>query len=81
MVDLGRVQKISRVEMVVDNPGYRRGQGRKFTLEIKNADGVWQTIHQGEVFGLIYAKTFPAVRAQMVRLQLDVPDVRRWDLF
>ena len=81
VVDLGRVQKISRVEMVVDNPGYRRGQGRKFTLEIKNADGVWQTIHQGEVFGLIYAKTFPAVRAQMVRLQLDVPDVRRWDLF
>ena len=81
LVDLGSEQKFGRLEFTIENPGYRRGQGRKFELQVKSADGVWQTIQQGQVFGTIYSKTFPPVGARLVRLKMDAPAVRQFDLF
>jgi len=80
-VDLGRVQEFSRLEFTIENPGYRRGQGRQFALQTRQSDGTWQTVHTGKVFGAIYSKTFPTVKAQIVRLKLDAPAVRQFDLF
>lgn len=79
--DLGTVQKFSRLEFLIENPGYRRGQGRKFELQARQTDGTWRTVHQGQVFGTIYSKTFSPVSAQMVRLKIDAPAVRQFDLF
>jgi hypothetical protein len=80
-VDLGGVQEFSRLEFTIENPGYRRGQGRQFELQTRQADGTWQTVHTAKVFGAIYSKTFPAVKAQFVRLKLAAPAVRQFDLF
>jgi len=80
-VDLGAEKKFSRLEFTIENPGYRRGQERKFELQARQSDGTWQTIHQGQVFGTIYSKTFSPVSAQVVRLKIDAPAVRQFDLF
>ena len=80
-IDLGGVQKFSRLEFTIDNPGYRRGLGREFELLAKQSDGSWRTIHQGHVFGTIYSKTFSPVRAEFVRLKIEAPAVLQFDLF
>ena len=58
-----------------------RDRGRKFELQIPAEDGAWQTIHQGQVFGMIYAKKFSPVTAPRVRLKIDATAVRQLDLF
>ena len=63
-VDLGAEKKINRLEFTIENPGYRRGQGRKFELQARETDGTWKTIHQGQVFGAICSNTFAPVSAQ-----------------
>ncbi len=80
-MNLGREQTFNRLEFTIDNPGYRRGQGRQFELQARQSDETWRTIHQGQVFGMIYAKTFSPVRAQFVRLKINAPAVRQFDLF
>ena len=80
-VDLGAAKKFSRLEFTIENPGYRRGQGRKFELQVRQSDGAWRTIHQSQVFGTIYSKTFTPVSAQGVRLKIDAPAIRQFDLF
>lgn len=80
-VDLDRVQEFSRLEFAIENPGYRRGQGKQFELQTRQAYGTWQTVHSGKVFGAIYSKTFPQTKAQFVRLKLDATVVQQFDLF
>ena len=43
-------------------------------------DGSWRTVHQGQVFGTIYAKAFAPVTAQQVRLNINAKVVQ-FDLF
>jgi alpha-L-fucosidase 2 len=75
------MQNFSRLEFTIDNSGYRRGQGKPFELQARQADGSWKIIHQGKVFGSIYSKTFPPASVQLVRLKIDAPTVRRFELF
>lgn len=81
VVDLGSVRQFSRLEFTIVNPGYRRGQARKFELAAQQPDGTWRAIHQGQVFGTIYSKTFPPVSAQVVRFKIEAPALRQFDLF
>ena len=79
-VDLGQAVTFARIELTIDNPGHRRGQGHGFTLEAKQADGTWKTAFQGTVYGSIFSKRFAPLTARQVRLKIDVP-VRQLDLF
>ncbi len=79
-VDLGQTGTFDRVEFTIDNPGYRRGQGKPFDLQARQPDGSWRSVHSGRVFGSIYSKRFDPVSAQHVRLILDAP-LRQFDLF
>ena len=80
-VDLGKPESISRLEFTLANPGYRRGQGKSFELQARQSDGSWRTIHQGRVFGTIYAKAFAPVTAQVVRLKVEAAATVPFDLF
>jgi hypothetical protein len=79
-VDFGKPVAMDRIEVVIDNPGHRRGQGKPVALQVEQADGSWRTVHSGNVFGGIYSWRFAPVQAQKVRLQVDAP-VKRFDLF
>jgi hypothetical protein len=79
-VDLGKPVALARMEIVIDNPGHRRGQGKPVVLQVEQADGSWRTVHSGNVFGGIYSWRFAPVQARKVRLQVDAP-VKRFDLF
>jgi hypothetical protein len=80
-VNLGDVREFDRVEFTIENPGHRRGKGIEFELQAQQADGSWKTFHQGQVFGMIYAKQFKPVRARSVRLVVDAAALRQFDLF
>jgi len=71
----------SRLVFYIENTGYQRGQGKSFDLQVKQPDGSWKIIRQGQVFGSIYAKAFLPVSEQVVRLKLDAQVVRQFDLF
>jgi hypothetical protein len=79
-LDLGKPVSFDRLEFTIENSGHRRGQSKPFELQVQQADGKWQTVHQGRVFGSLYSKRFSAVSAQNIRLVLDAP-VRQFDLF
>ena len=79
-VDLGEARTFDRLEFTIDNPGYRRGRFREFRLEAKQADGSWRVVHQGRIYGMIYAKRFTPASAREVRLVVDAP-VTQFDLF
>ena len=79
--DLGQPQTFDRLEFTIDNPGYRRGQGKPFELQARQPDGSWKTIHQGKVFGTIYGKRFMPVTASAVRLKINATAIRQFDLF
>jgi len=80
-VDLGRPTTFDRLEFTIDNPGYRRGQGRAFELQVKQDDGSWRTVHRGQVFGSIYSQRFDPVTGRQVRLHINLPGLRQFDLF
>ena len=71
----------NRVEMHLDNPTHLRGQGIPFHLEAKQADGSWQTVHSASIYGQIYSKPFPPVKAEAVRLTITANGVRHFDLY
>jgi len=79
-IDFDRPLKFARLEFTIDNPGYRRGQGKRFELQARQTDGSWRTVHAGQIFGLIYSKRFEPVTAQSVRLNIEAA-VRQFDLF
>jgi len=79
-VDFGKPQTFDRLEFTIENPGYLRGQSKAFELQVRQPDGTWRTVHQGQVFGEIYAKAFSPVTAQQVRLNISAKVVQ-FDLF
>ena len=79
-LDFGQPQTFDRLEFTIDNPGHRRGDGKKFELQTQQPDGSWKTVHKGNVYGIIYAKRFAPVTAQKLRLNIDAP-VSQFDLF
>jgi hypothetical protein len=79
-VDIGETKTFDRLEFTIDNPGYLRGQSKEFRLEVKRPDGSWAAVHQGRIFGMIYAKRFAPVSAREIRLVIDAP-VTQFDLF
>lgn len=79
-VDLGEVRTFDRVEVTLDNPGYRRGQARSFEVQVRDEPGEWRTVHRGRVFGMICSQRFEPVSARRVRLVTDAA-VRQFDLF
>ena len=80
-MDLGKPVIFDRLEFTVTTADHRRGQGRSFQLQARQADGSWRTVHEGRVFGSIYSKRFTPVAAQFVRLSLSAATVRQFDLF
>ncbi len=79
-IDLGEAKTFDRIEFTIENPNYQRGQAKSFRLETLQSDGQWHTAHQGNIYGIIYAKRFPATTASQVRLVIDAP-VTQFDLF
>ena len=69
------------MEFTIENPSHRRGKGTKFELQAQQADGSWKTFHQGQVFGIIYAKQIKPVSARVVRLVMNVTTLKQLDLF
>jgi hypothetical protein len=80
-LDFGQPRTFARAEILIDNPGHQRGQARPFEIQIKAPDGKWRTCYQANVFGNICGKQFDPVTAQVVRLNIDAPAVRQFDLF
>jgi hypothetical protein len=79
-IDLGKPLTFDRLEFTIENPGYERGQAKGFELQGRLPDGSWRTVHRGQVFGRIYAKEFPPITAQQVRLNIGAKVVQ-FDLF
>jgi hypothetical protein len=79
-LDIGRPMTFERIELTIENPGYRRGQGHSFALDAMQSDGSWKTVFRGVVYGSIFSKRFEPVTAQRVRLSTGAT-VRRFDLF
>ena len=80
-VDLGGEHMIGRMEFTIDNPDYRRGQGKAFAVQARLSDGTWQTVHDGKVYGTICGKAFTPVRAGAVRLVVQAPVLTQFDVF
>ncbi|MBV5283538.1 MAG: hypothetical protein JZU53_14045 [Paludibacter sp.] len=74
-------KQINRFEFSIDNPGYLRGNGIPFDLQVQVADGSWKTIHQGKVFGIICSKQIENVEATAVRLVIDANEIKQFDVF
>ena len=68
------------MEFTIEVADHQRGQSTPFRLEARQPDGQWATVHKGDVYGTIYAKRFPAARAEQVRLVIEAP-VTQFDLF
>jgi len=79
-IDLGEAKTFDRLEFTIENPNYLRGQAKSFRLEILQPDGQWRVAHQGNLYGMIYAKRFPATSGSQVRLVIDAP-VTQFDVF
>jgi hypothetical protein len=80
VIDLGASKTFDRLEFTIEHPGYLRGQAKAFRLEVLQADGQWHVVHQGNIYGTIYAMRFPAATGTQVRLVIDAP-VTQFDLF
>jgi hypothetical protein len=80
VIDFDQPKTFDRLEFTIENPGYQRGQAKSFELQVRQPDGSWRTVHQGQVFGEIYAKEFAPVTARQVRLNINAK-VSQFDLF
>jgi hypothetical protein len=79
-IDFGKPLTFDRLEFTIENPGYQRGLAKNFVLQVRLPDGSWDAVHEGQVFGIIYAKEFTPVTAQQVRLNINA-NVVQFDLF
>lgn len=80
VLDLGRAETFDRVEFVISKSDHRRGDGREFSLDVKESDGSWMTILRSAVYGNIFSKRFDPITAQQIRLVINLPVVSL-DLF
>ena len=80
LIQFDQQMTFDRLEIVIDNPGHRRGQGKSFELQVVDNHGDWKTIHQAKIYGSIYSKRFTPTSAQKVRLVINA-NLLRFDLF
>ena len=80
-VNFEKEQSIQRFELTIDNPGYLRGAGKPFDLQVKQNDGSWKTVYQGKVFGTICGKEIKPVVAKTIRLVVQAKQLKQFDLF
>jgi hypothetical protein len=80
-VHLGGDKTFDRFEITIANPGHQRGQGKAFEIQAKLAGGEWKTFYEGMVFGSICGKRIEPVTSQSVRLVVDAPAIKQFDLF
>jgi hypothetical protein len=81
VVDLETEKTIDRFEFTIDNPGYLRGHGKPFQLQIKNPDGSWKTIYNGQIFGAICGKRIDPVSVKAVRLIVQTSEIKQFAVF
>jgi hypothetical protein len=79
-IDFGEAKTFDRIEFTIENPNYLRGQAKSFRLEVLQPDGQWRVTHQGNLYGIIYSKRFPAITASQARLVIDAV-VTQFDLY
>jgi hypothetical protein len=72
---------IDRFEFTIDNPGYLRGQGKPFELQVKQADENWKTVYHGKVFGTICGKKIDPIATNAVRLFVQTSEIKQFDVF
>ena len=80
-VDLNGQKTIDRFEFTIDNPGYLRGHGRSFDLQVKQNGGTWKTVSRGEVFGTICGRKIDPVSTSAVRLNIHASGIKQFDVF
>jgi alpha-L-fucosidase 2 len=73
--------EVKRFELVIDNPGHRRGEGKGFSLQRRQENGEWKTVLEGHVFGTICSRTMPSVAAKEMRVIVNAAGIRRFDLY
>ena len=74
-------KQINRFEFSIDNPGYLRGKGLSFDLQVQQTNGSWKTIYQGKVFGTICGKQIEKVEVTAVRLVIEAKEIKQFDVF
>lgn len=79
--ELGNTESVSRFEFTIDNPGYRRGHGRPFELQARDAGGQWKTVYRGYVYGTVCSKTFAPVSTDAVRLTVNAKELKQMDIY
>jgi hypothetical protein len=70
-----------RFEFTIENPGYLRGEGKPFELQVKNSDENWKTVYKGQVFGTIVSKRIDPVSAKNVRIVVQANAIKQFDIF
>ena len=80
-VIFGNLQEIGRLEFVIENPGYLRGQGRPFELQARQPDDTWKTVYNGSIYGTICGKAFDPVVTDAVRLVVKADGLVQFDVF
>jgi hypothetical protein len=80
-VNLEKEQSIQRFELTIDNPGYLRGAGKPFDLQVKQKDGSWKTVYKGKIYGTICGKEIDPVTTKSVRLIVQTKGIKQLDLF
>jgi hypothetical protein len=80
-VDLNDTKLIDRFEFTIDNPNYRRGEGRPFELQIRETNGQWKTVYVGRIYGTICGKAIAPISTDAVRLTVKAKEVKQLDVF
>ena len=80
-VNLDSEKTVNRFDFTIENPGYLRGQGKPFELQAKQADGRWNTIYTGSVYGIICGKQISPVNTKAIRLLVNANEIKQFDIF
>jgi hypothetical protein len=79
--DLKETKLINRFEFTIDNPNYRRGQGRPFEFQVRESDGKWKTVYSDRVYGIICGKAITPVNTDAIRLIVKAKQIQQLDVF
>ena len=80
-IKLDSPKQINRFEFTIDNPGYLRGNGIAFELQVQLVEGSWKTIYEGKVFGTICSKQIDKEEATAVRLVIKAKEIKQLDVY
>lgn len=70
-----------RFEFSIDNPQHLRGVGKPYQVEILTAEGSWEKVYEGKIFGLICGKRISPVMAKGVRLVVSADKVMDFNVY